>query len=193
MRDKTEVLFDPGLQVENERVLLRVVTNQDLHQLRDIAFNPDIWTYFTSAIHTDQDLERYVSDMLDEYSKRLKVPFVTIDKKKHSIVGMTALANISLRDARIENGWSWLSPLAQGTGINHQCKQVLSAFVFEQLQMERLEFKTDVLNIKARKALLKFGAVEEGVLRSHTLMPNNRRRDTIYFSILRHEWQARSA
>jgi RimJ/RimL family protein N-acetyltransferase len=32
------------------------------------------------------------------------------------------------------------------------------------------------------------GKVEEGALRSHTLMPGNRRRDTIYYSVLRSEW-----
>ena len=43
-------------------------------------------------------------------------------------------------------------------------------------------------DMAARKALLKIGATEEGVLRSHTLMPDNRRRDTLYYSILRNEW-----
>jgi RimJ/RimL family protein N-acetyltransferase len=45
-----------------------------------------------------------------------------------------------------------------------------------------------VLNLQARKALEKIGAVEEGILRSHTLMPHNRRRDTIFYSILKNEW-----
>jgi len=42
--------------------------------------------------------------------------------------------------------------------------------------------------VPARKALKRIGAVEEGVLRSHTLMTHNRRRDTIYYSILKSEW-----
>jgi RimJ/RimL family protein N-acetyltransferase len=46
-----------------------------------------------------------------------------------------------------------------------------------------------VLNIAARKALIKLGAREEGILRSHTLMHDGRRRDTIYYSILGEEWQ----
>jgi RimJ/RimL family protein N-acetyltransferase len=52
----------------------------------------------------------------------------------------------------------------------------------------RVECKTDVLNIPARKALVKINMTEEGILRSHTLMTNNRRRDTIYYSILKSEW-----
>jgi N-acetyltransferase len=35
----------------------------------------------------------------------------------------------------------------------------------------------------------KIGATEEGILRSHTLMHDGRRRDTIYYSILRPEWE----
>ncbi len=61
-------------------------------------------------------------------------------------------------------------------------------YVFEKLGFERVEFKTDVLNLQSRKALKNIGAVEEGILRSHTLMQDGRRRDTIYYSILKTEW-----
>lgn len=59
--------------------------------------------------------------------------------------------------------------------------------MFLILNVKRIECKTDVLNIPARKGLEKSGFTEEGVLRSHTLMTNNRRRDTIYYSILKNE------
>jgi len=65
----------------------------------------------------------------------------------------------------------------------------LLKFVFEQLGFERAEFKTDVLNQQSRKALMKIGTQEEGILRSHTVMQDGRRRDTIYYSILEHEWE----
>ena len=72
--------------------------------------------------------------------------------------------------------------------MNKAAKRLLLAYAFDQLECERVEFKTDVLNLGARKGLGNIGATEEGVLRSHTLMPGGRRRDTIYFSILRPEW-----
>jgi RimJ/RimL family protein N-acetyltransferase len=59
------------------------------------------------------------------------------------------------------------------------------------MKMERVEAKTDVLNERAKAGLLKVGMIPEGVLRSHTLMHSGRRRDTIYFSILRNEWPER--
>jgi RimJ/RimL family protein N-acetyltransferase len=63
-------------------------------------------------------------------------------------------------------------------------------YAFETIDFERVEIKTDVLNLPARKALLRIGATEEGVLRSHTLMTHGRRRDTIYYSFLKSEWEA---
>jgi len=61
---------------------------------------------------------------------------------------------------------------------------------FERLAAERVEFKTDVLNQQARHALRNIGAREEGVLRSYNPMPDGRRRDAIYYSVLRREWPA---
>jgi RimJ/RimL family protein N-acetyltransferase len=61
-------------------------------------------------------------------------------------------------------------------------------YCFEELDFVRVECKTDVLNIPARNALTRMNMTEEGILRSHTLMTNNRRRDTIFYSILQSEW-----
>jgi len=63
-------------------------------------------------------------------------------------------------------------------------------YTFDQLGFERIEFKTDVLNERARKGLQKIGGKEEGIFRSHMTMWNNRRRDSIYFSVIKNEWPA---
>lgn len=61
-------------------------------------------------------------------------------------------------------------------------------YAFDELNFERVEFKTDVLNTRARKGLEKIGGKAEGVLRSHMTMWNTRRRDSIYYSVLKNEW-----
>jgi RimJ/RimL family protein N-acetyltransferase len=53
---------------------------------------------------------------------------------------------------------------------------------------ERVEFKTDRLNVQAMRGLRNIGACEEGTLRSFNPMPDGRRRDAVYFSVLRAEW-----
>jgi RimJ/RimL family protein N-acetyltransferase len=59
---------------------------------------------------------------------------------------------------------------------------------FDEQNFERIEFKTDVMNERARQGLRNVGGVEEGILRSHMTMWNNRRRTSIYYSVLKEEW-----
>lgn len=59
------------------------------------------------------------------------------------------------------------------------------------MKMERVEIKTDNLNERAKAALIKVGMKPEGVLRSHMQMHSDRRRDSIYFGMIREEWEER--
>ena len=85
---------------------------------------------------------------------------------------------------------TWIDRNVQGTGLNKQCKHVLLSHAFDNLKMERVEFKTDSRNKQSRRAIEKVGGIFEGTLRSHTLMLDGYRRDTVYYSILREEWSA---
>ena len=53
-----------------------------------------------------------------------------------------------------------------------------------------MELKTDGRNERSRQAILRLGAREEGTLRSKVIMRDGHRRDSVYFSILDHEWPA---
>ena len=59
---------------------------------------------------------------------------------------------------------------------------------FEALELNRVELLTDYLNINSRQAILRLGAREEGILRSHMIMPDGRVRDSVLYSITKNEW-----
>ena len=59
---------------------------------------------------------------------------------------------------------------------------------FETLRLARVELKTDAKNERSRRAILRLGAREEGVLRKHMLTASGRWRDTVYYSVLDEEW-----
>ncbi len=96
--------------------------------------------------------------------------------------------NISYHDLRLEIGSSWLGKDFRGTDVNRHSKFSMMRYAFEELNFERVEFKTDVLNERARNGLRKIGGIEEGVLRSHMTMWNDRRRSSVYYSVLKNEW-----
>ncbi|MDX5338029.1 MAG: GNAT family N-acetyltransferase [Cyclobacteriaceae bacterium] len=172
------------LILQNEKVLLRPMSRQDFLVLQALTRDPDQWIYFTQDLSKPEEYEAWAAGHFS--GDRLQ--FVVIEQASGKIAGATAFGSFSPRDQRLEIGWTWLGKEFQGTGLNSQMKKVMLDYCFEILKLKRVEIKTDVLNIPARKALLKIGAVEEGVLRSHTLMTHGRRRDTIYYSFLEGEW-----
>ena len=89
---------------------------------------------------------------------------------------------------RIEIGFTFLGESWQKSLINTEAKFLMLSYAFEHLGLIRVEFLTDYLNSNSRRAILRLGAKEEGVLRNHMVMPDGRVRDSVLFSIIRNEW-----
>jgi RimJ/RimL family protein N-acetyltransferase len=174
--------------LENEHVLLRPITKDDRESLRAIAMDPDIWQYFVTSVATDAEFDAFFDGcLLDLTSGRRAVYHIT-DKHSGRTAGSMSFGNLAEHDRRVEIGWSWLGRDFQGVGVNRWAKLLLMEHAFERMRAERVEFKTDKLNQRARRALLNIGAVEEGTLRSYNPMPGGRRRDAVFYSVLRAEW-----
>lgn len=177
-----------GLSLENDFVRLRPIEAGDIDQFRSIAFEPEIWRYFVFRIASEEDLKRFVQNSINDHAAGARVALAIIAKPANRIAGSMSFGNMAEADGRLEIGWSWLGREFRGTEINRWSKYLMLAYAFEELACERVEFKTDALNARARKGLLKIGAKEEGTLRSYNLMPDKRRRDAVYYSILKNEW-----
>ena len=182
-------MWDQEIVLSNAMVKLRPLEVADAERLAAVTADDAIWRFMVVRAKTEGELRAYVEDAVRQRQAHVRYTFVVEDNAGR-LVGATAFGNYSPVDKRVEIGWTWLSTGQQGSGVNSNVKSLLLEYAFDGLGLERVEFKTDVLNERARAALKKIGAVEEGVLRSHTLMPDGRRRDTIYYSVLRKEWPA---
>jgi RimJ/RimL family protein N-acetyltransferase len=181
-------MISPELRLETDKVLLRPLQHLDIASFANITKDPSLWDYFTLLLNDPAQLQQWVEIALREREEGKRIPFTIIEKATGAICGSTSFGNISYVDQRIEIGWSWLGKQFQGTGINFHAKFSLLSYAFDVLDWERVEIKTDNLNERSKQALRKIGATEEGVLRSHMQMPKNRRRDSVYFSIIKNEW-----
>jgi RimJ/RimL family protein N-acetyltransferase len=174
--------------LENEHVLLRPVCAQDREAWHAIAMDAEIWRYFVMRIDSDTDFDNYFDLGLADQQAGRRVVYHITDKATGRAAGSMSFCNLAETDGRLEIGWSWLGLEFQGRGVNRWSKFLLLRHAFEALKAERVEFKTDVLNTQARHGLSNIGAREEGVLRSFNPMPDGRRRDAVYYSVLRAEW-----
>lgn len=66
-------------------------------------------------------------------------------------------------------------------------KYLLLKHAFEEMGMERVQLKTDILNTRSQRAIEGIGAVREGILRQHMRRPDGTLRDTVMYSIVRPE------
>ena len=174
--------------LEGDFVRLEPMTPEHHGGLCDIGLDPEIWRFTTVMIQTPEEMRSYMDSALSLQREGATLPFVTIERSSGRIVGSTRFGNYDPVNRRIEIGWTWIARPWQRTAINTEAKYLMLAHAFEKIRSVRVELKTDVLNTPSRKAMLRIGAKEEGILRKHTLMWTGRYRDSIYYSILDEEW-----
>ncbi|MGN6514808.1 MAG: GNAT family N-acetyltransferase [Rhizomicrobium sp.] len=153
--------------------------------LNAAASDPDIWRYI--PVDPDEGFAGRLPWMMKENAAGRLITSVVRRHKDNAVVGSTSYLAIQPMDARVEIGFTWYAPDAQGGPVNPECKYLLLRNAFDA-HYNRVEFKTDAKNKRSQAALKKLGAKEEGTLRGHMWMPQGYFRDSVYFSVLAQEW-----
>jgi N-acetyltransferase len=182
-------MIPANLILETNKVILRPISMDDKPDLLAIAQqDPDMWSYYSVNLADADEMTLFIETALKESASGVRRPFTIIEKSTGKITGSSSMGNITYPDQRLEIGWSWIGKDFRSTGINRHAKYAMMKHAFEVQHFERVEFKTDVLNLRAREGLRKVGGIEEGILRSHMKMWNNRRRTSIFYSVLKDEF-----
>jgi RimJ/RimL family protein N-acetyltransferase len=178
------------ITLEGRTIRLEPLSLDHHAALCEVAFDDDIWRWTTTMIRTPEDLRAYIELALKWQSEGHALPFATIEQASGRVVGSTRFGNIERAHRRVEIGWTWIGKSWQRTPVNTEAKYLMLRHAFETRGCIRVELKTDVLNERSRKAILRIGAKEEGILRKHMIVPSGRIRDSVYYSIVDTEWPA---
>lgn len=187
MRDSFSI---QPITLEGQHVRLEPLSLDHLNRLCTIGLDQNLWQCTVTQIQSGTDLQRYIETALAQQDAGTALPFATIEQASGKIVGSTRYGNIDSNNRRVEIGWTWIASPWQRTGINTEAKYLMLRHAFETMGCIRVELKTDALNERSRRAILRLGAQEEGILRQHVITQHGRIRDTIYYSILVDEWPA---
>lgn len=177
-----------NITLESERALLRPLELDDEKALQEVADDDSLWIYGLQDLSKPAELNKYIKKVISDRENGTSAVWVIIDKKTNKVAGCTRLAEISWRDERGQIGWTWIGRDFQGSGLNKEMKYLMLTYGFELLGLNRIEFKADERNHQSRQALLGIGATREGVLRQHMKIHNGYIRNTVFYSILRSEW-----
>jgi RimJ/RimL family protein N-acetyltransferase len=176
------------ITLSGRHVRLEPLTGGHVEPLFAAGKDPELWRWTTTHIASVQDMLAYVDAALAAQRAGTALPFATLDASTGEVIGSTRFGNIDIPNRHVEIGWTWLRRDRQRTACNTEAKYLMLRHAFDELGCIRVELKTDALNQQSRAAILRIGAVEEGILRSHMLTSSGRRRDSVYYSILDSEW-----
>jgi RimJ/RimL family protein N-acetyltransferase len=152
------------------------------------AADGQLWNLKVTNVPGPDTVEKYVDIALAGREAGTMIPFVIVRRDTGEIVGSTRFWKVDRVNRKLEIGHTYISQSVQKSGVNTEAKLLLLTHAFEVMDCVRVQFTTDELNEKSRAAILRLGAVQEGIVRHERIMPDGRKRNSVRFSIIDPEW-----
>jgi RimJ/RimL family protein N-acetyltransferase len=148
---------------------------------------PEIFRWFSDFPRDESYVafEAYVDRVLLQPNS---LDFVILDRETGEPIGATGFLDVRLAHHGLEIGRTWIAESHQGTRVNPESKYLLLRHAFEELEVLRVQLKTDLNNVHSQRAIEKLGARREGVLRNFQCRANGKMRDTVMYSVIAAEW-----
>jgi RimJ/RimL family protein N-acetyltransferase len=155
------------------------------------ADDPDVWRYLPyGTIDSPARLRALIAELLARQARGTDLPFTVFDLATGLAAGMTRYLAIDYANRSLEIGGTWYGRAFRRTATNTECKYLLLRHAFESLGCVRVQLKTDVRNERSQRAIERLGAVREGVLRKHMILPDGYLRSSVIYSVVDDEWPA---
>jgi RimJ/RimL family protein N-acetyltransferase len=170
-------------------VVLEPLRLAHLRELFPDALEPGLFQYIAPGAEGGiKQLRGWVERRLEEAAKGSGLPFLQRDSVTRKAFGCTAMFNISRRQHRLEIGHTWMCKSHRRTPANTEGKLLLLTHAFEEMRAVRVQFKCDVRNEQAIRALERIGAVREGRMRNARVLVDGWIQDMYVYSIIDREW-----
>ena len=169
---------------------LRPMELADADALVAAASDGELWSLPFTVVPSAQSIDAYIARALQGQVEGTVVPFVVQLRQSGQVIGSTRFWKIDHEHRQLEIGHTWYASTWQRTRANSEAKLLLLTHAFDVLRCIRVQLTTDILNERSRRAILRLGAAEEGIIRNERIMPDGRKRTSVRYSIIDDEWPA---
>lgn len=178
------------LTLEGHGVRLEPLDHSHHDGLVAAARDGELWRLWFTSVPTPEGTADYIAHALDGQRAGDMLPWAVCDAASGRVLGTTRYHDIIAAADRVEIGWTWYAASWQRTHVNAACKRLLLGHAFDTLGAGVVGLRTDTFNFRSQQAIERLGAKRDGVMRHHFLRPDGSARDSVLYSILRHEWPA---
>ncbi len=175
--------------MHGDHVILEPLDMSHVEGLFAAIADDEVYRWLTRRTPTSVDeMAGQVAEALRQYEQGVRIPFVQRSAATGEVVGTTSHYAVDEVNRAIAIGWTAIGRAWWRTGINTEAKLLLLRRAFEDLGAVRVEWHTDLLNVRSQRAIERLGALREGVLRRHKLRPDGTWRDSVTYSMTDAEW-----
>jgi ribosomal-protein-alanine N-acetyltransferase len=167
-------------------VTLREMRVSDAPSLVAMLATAEVAQFITPPPTTVEGFERFIEWTDAQRARGSYVCFAVVPEGMDTAIGIFQVRQLEPSFATAEWGFAIGSPF-WGTGVFTAAARLTVEFAFDVLGVHRLEARAAATNGRGNGALMKIGAVREGLLRK-SFARNGEYLDQILWSIVREDW-----
>ena len=176
--------------LKGQYVTLEPASLQHVADLQAVVDDGRTYELFYTGVPYPSEVERYLRSALEKSEIGEQKIYVIRSAQTSQIVGCTRYYDIDGEVPRLAIGYTFYAESVRRSAINTETKLLLLKFAFETAGAEAIVFHTSFQNQQSRTAIERLGARQDGILRADKRHKDGTLRDTVVYSILRHEWMS---
>lgn len=193
VREQTTVTTDwqAGLPTLcGRQVILRELRASDAPSLFALLTTEEVSRFISPPPTTVEGFERFIAWTLRQRAAGTYACFAVTVKGFDTAIGIFQVRELEPGFGTAEWGFA-IGSAFWGTGVFQDGAELVLGFAFDTLGVHRLEARAAVPNGRGNGALLKVGAVQEGVLRK-SFLRNGQYYDQVLWAIVEDDWRQRT-
>lgn len=151
-------------ELQTERLTLRHPQPKDLDGLWVIFSSKELMRYWSHEPWTDRsEAQKYLDEINQGFEKRSLFQWAVTEKGQDRLIGTVTVMNWDRTNRHVEIGYI-LAKDSWGNGFAIEAVRRVLSFVFDELDVHRVEAELDPRNIGSARLLERLGFSKEGLL-----------------------------
>lgn len=176
--------------LKSSQVVLRELRASDAASLLAMLTTEEVARFISPPPTTIEGFERFISWTHRQRAVGSYACFAVTVAGYDTAIGIFQIRELEPGFGTAEWGFA-IGSAFWGTGVFREGAELVLGFAFDTLGVHRLEARAAVQNGRGNGALLKVGAVQEGVLRK-SFLRNGRYYDQVLWAIVEDDWRNRT-
>lgn len=179
--DEKKLQFPIDVMLQNDRVILYPLREEDFERLYLVASDPEVWQQHPNKDRWKKEVFRTFFDGALQSGGAFNVT----DRITGETIGSTRFYNYDEAQGSIFIGYTFYGTKSWGTGINHAIKKLMLDYIFEFVST--VYFHIGAQNIRSQKAIMRLGA--QKIAEEEVAYFGEPSRWNYVYRILKQEWK----